>query len=176
MGYGVVSRVFHWGTVLLVLVMIPVGLTMTQDIPRPIQNQLFIFHKGLGVVTLVFVALRIAWRLGHPPPPPPPGLSVAQRRAAAAVHAGLYIALAVMAVSGYVRVTAGGFPIELLNALGVPPLLGKDEPLAEAAKAVHATAALALIALIALHVAAASYHGIVRKDGVISRMWPPFSA
>ena len=92
------------------------------------------------------------------------------------MHWGLYALLLTMAVSGYVRVTTGGFPIESLNALGIPPLLAKNEPLAKAAKAVHATCALGLIALIAIHVAAASYHGIVRRDGVFSRMWPPFSS
>ncbi len=81
-----------------------------------------------------------------------------------------------MAVSGYVRVTAGGFPIESLNALGVPPALAKNEALANAAKAFHGTCAYLLIALIAVHVGAAAYHGIVRRDGVFSRMWPPFSA
>ncbi len=177
MGYGVVSRVFHWLTVLLVFVMIPVGLTMTQEIPRSIQNPLFILHKGLGVVVLVTVVLRLAWRtVAAQPPPLPADIPRAQRRAAAVVHVGLYALLLVMAVSGYVRVTAGGFPIELLNAIGVPPLLAKDEPLAAVAKAIHATAAIGLIALVLVHVAAAFYHGTVRRDGVLSRMWPPFSA
>ena len=71
MGYGVVSRVFHWLTVVLVLVMIPVGLTMIQEIPRPTQDRLFILHKGLGPVVFVVVALRLAWRAFDPPPPLP---------------------------------------------------------------------------------------------------------
>jgi cytochrome b561 len=91
------------------------------------------------------------------------------------VHVLLYAALIVMGVSGYVRVIAGGFPIELLNAMGVPPLIGKDEGLAEVAKAIHATAKYVLILLIAVHVAAASNHALVLRDGVFSRMWPPFS-
>ena len=61
MGYGIVARLFHWVTVLLVLVMIPVGLTMTQDCPQPLQDRLFILHKGLGPVVLLVV--RAAARL-----------------------------------------------------------------------------------------------------------------
>lgn len=176
MGYGVVSRIFHWLTVLLVAVMLPVGVMMTQEIPRSIQNPLFVLHKGLGVVALLVVALRLAWRAANPPPAPPADLAPLQRRAAALVHFGLYAILLTMAISGYVRVTAGGFPIELLNALGIPPLLAKDEALATAAKAVHATAAWALAGLILVHVAAALHHAVVRQDGVFSRMWPPFSS
>lgn len=175
MGYDVGSRIFHWGTVLLVFVMIPVGLTMTQDVPRYIQNPLFVLHKGLGVFVLAFVLARIAWRAFHPAPPLPATIPPLQRAAARATHLALYALLVTMGISGYVRVTAGGFPIEALGALGIGPLLGKHEAIAAVAKQVHMVAALALIAAILLHVAAASYHGLVRKDGVIARMWPPFS-
>ena len=119
MGYGVVARVFHWLTVLIVLIMIPVGLIMTQDIPRNIQDPLFILHKALGPILLVVVLLQLGWRASHPPPPLPADIPPLQRRAAAAVHAGLYLFLIVQAVSGYVRVTTGGFPLELLEALGI---------------------------------------------------------
>ncbi len=175
MRYGLVSRLFHWITVVLVLVMIPVGLTMIQEIPRPVQDRLFILHKGLGPVVLVVVLLRLAWRLAHPAPPLPAEMPALQRRAAGAVHAGLYALLIVMATSGYVRVTTGGFPIEALNALGIPPLFAKNEAVAEVAERIHATAAAGLIVLIALHVGAAAWHGLVRRDGVVGRMWPPFS-
>ena len=173
MGYGTVSRLFHWATVAIVVVMIPVGLTMTQDMPRPTQDKLFVLHKGLGAVFLVLILARIAWRLTHRPPPLPASVAPLQRRAAAVVHVLLYALLLVMAVSGYVRVTTGGFPIELLDALGVPPLFAKHEGVAAVAKAIHAVAKSLLIVVIALHVAAALYHGVVRRDGVVGRMWPP---
>lgn len=175
MGYGVVARLFHWITVLMVAVMIPVGLIMTQEIPRSVQDPLFILHKGLGPMLLVVVLLRLGWRLLNPPPPLPPSVPPLQQRVAGLVHAGLYLALIVMAVSGYVRVRTGGFPIELLDSLGVPSFLPRNDSVAEIAKNVHATAKFALIALIAAHVAGAAYHGIVLRDGVFSRMWPPFS-
>lgn len=162
---------------LLVLVMIPVGLIMTQEgLPRPVQDRLFILHKGLGPVLFVVVVLRLIWRWHAPPPPLPESVPPLQRRMAAGVHALLYVFLFLMAVSGYVRVTAGGFPIELLDAIGIPPLLPRSEGVAEAAKMVHATAKSGLVALIVAHVAAALYHAIVLRDGVFSRMWPPFPA
>jgi len=174
MGYGLVSRLFHWITVVLVLVMVPVGLVMVQEIPPSVQNPLFMLHKGLGPFVLVVVLLRLGWRAFHPAPPLPADLPAAQRLAASAVHVGLYALLLVMAVSGYVRVTTGGFPIEALQAIGIPPLFSKDEAVAAVAKRVHATAIVGLLALIALHVGAAAYHGLVRRDGIVSRMWPPF--
>jgi cytochrome b561 len=175
MGYGTVARSFHWITLLLVLIMIPAGLIMTQEIPRPLQDRLFILHKGLGPIVFFVVVLRLFWRWWSPPPPLPDHVAPLQRRAAAVVHVLLYTFLLIMAVSGYVRVTTGGFPIELLNAVGIPPLLPRSDSVAETAKAVHAVAKSVLIVLILIHVAGAVFHGLVLRDGVFSRMWPPFS-
>ena len=173
MGYGTVARLFHWVTVLLVAVMISVGLTMTQDVPRPLQDSLFILHKGLGPVVLVVVLARLAWRAFNPPPPLPASVPPLQARAAGLVHVGLYTFLIVQAVSGYVRVTTGGFPIEALERLGIGPLLPKAEAVSKIASTIHSVSVAVLILLIAMHVGAAAYHGIVKRDGVISRMWPP---
>jgi cytochrome b561 len=157
----------------MVLIMIPAGLAMAQELPKPLEDRLYILHKGLGPLVLVVVALRLAWRAFHPAPPLPVDIPAPQRLAAQVVHAGLYAALLVMGVSGYVFVDAGDFPLEVLRSLGIPPLIPKNEALSKAAEAVHRTTAFVLIGLIAMHVSAAAYHGLVRRDGVVSRMWPP---
>ena len=173
LGYDTVARLFHWLTVLLVLIMIPVGLTMAQEPPQPWQDRLYILHKGLGPLVLLVVLTRLAWRAFHPAPPLPASMPPLQRRAAALVHAALYVALVVMGVSGYVFVDAGDYPIEALRALGVPQLIAKNQPLSDAAARTHVTCAFVLMALIAVHVGAAAFHGLVKRDGVVSRMWPP---
>ena len=53
--------------------------------------------------------------------------------------------LIIQAVSGYVRVTTGGFPIEALQALGIPPLLPKAEGVARAASTVHSLSVVVLM-------------------------------
>jgi cytochrome b561 len=155
--------------------MIPVGLVMTQDIPRSLQDQLFIVHKGLGPVVLLVVLLRLLWRAFHPAPPLPASVPPLQARAANLVHASLYLFLLVQAISGYVRVTTGGFPIETLEQVGIPPLLPKAEGVGRIASTVHAISAVCLMVLIAMHVTAAAFHGIVKRDGVVSMMWPPIA-
>ena len=173
MGYDTVSRVFHWLTVALVVVMVGAGLVMTQEVPRPVQNALFALHKSLGPFVLLVVCLRLGWRAFHRAPPLPAGVSGAQAGAAHAVHGLLYLLLLVLPVSGYVFVTAGGYPIELFRALGIPPLFGKNEGVSHVAENVHQAAAFLLIGLVLLHVAAALYHRLVLGDGILARMWPP---
>jgi len=172
-GYGTVARLFHWVTALLVLTMIPVGIGMTSQGFDAVGDQLYIFHKGMGSVLLVLVVLRIVWKLTHPEPPLPAGVPRIQRRIAGATHWALLLLLLVMAVSGYVRTVGEGFPIELLDLLGIPPLLSEDVDLARRMSVVHAFSAYLLTALIAAHVGAAVHHALIARDGAMRRIWPP---
>ena len=175
-GYRITARLFHWIVALLVLLMIPAGIVMIQEgIGRSLQNSLFIFHKNFGVLVLLLVLARLLYRWRRPPPPLPDAVPGWQRRIAGLNHAALYALLVLMPVAGYVRVRAGGFPIEALDALGVPAMVPRSDALAEVAKTTHYFGGLALIAVVALHIGAAIYHGALRRDGVFSRMWPPFS-
>jgi cytochrome b561 len=125
----------------------------------------------VGVIIFVLMLIRLALRLVYPPPPLPQTVPGWQRIAAATSHWLLYLLIFGMTISGYVRVVSGGFPIEGLDALGVPPLLPESETVEEVAKAIHARVRFALFAVIFLHIAAAIYHGVILKDNVVSRMW-----
>nr|WP_111298716.1 cytochrome b [Paracoccus saliphilus] len=173
-GYGTTARVLHWIVAAAVLAMIPAGLIMVRDgLDRGLQDVLFIFHKNLGSILIPIVALRVIWRITHPAPPLPATLPAWQRRAARGSHLALYVLMVALPLSGYVRVRAGGFPIEGLDALGLPALVGRSKSLAEVASTVHAVAAFALIAVLAVHLGAALHHALIRQDGVWGRIWPP---
>lgn len=157
----------------MVIVTTPIGVIMQQQgLARSTQDLLFILHKNGGVILLLLVLLRILWRFATPAPALPPSIPSWQARTAKTVQIALYTLLIVMAVSGYVRVRAGGFPIEMLDALGVPAFVPRSEALAETAKSIHSTARFPLVALILLHVAAALKH-LVARDGVFGHIWPP---
>jgi cytochrome b561 len=174
-GYRTPSRLLHWITALLVLATIPAGLTMVQEgLARPVQDTLFIFHKNVGVVILLLVLTRLAVRSVYPPPPLPATVPEWQRRAADASHTLLYSLLIVMPVSGYIRVRAGGFPIDAPYAMGAPHLTPRSNWPEETAIQIHATARILLIQLILMHVGAALHHLLIRRDGVFGRMWPPY--
>ncbi len=173
-GYGTVARLFHWGFVIMVLVQIPVGIAMTSETWPAYGDALFVLHKGLGSVFLVLVMLRVLWRVTHPVPALLPHMPALQRRIAAVVHGLLYLLLLVMAISGYVRTVGDNFPIELLDALGVPPLVSDIPDVARMMRAVHKFCAFALTALIAAHVGAVVHSTLIERQAALSRIWPPF--
>ncbi len=174
-GYSTPQRALHWIMALLILPMIVAGFVMVQQgLPRALGNTLFILHKNIGVLVLILAVIRVIQRIRRPGPPLSASLPAWQRRAAHASHGLLYVLILVMPLSGYIRVRAGGFPIEALDRLGLPTLVPKSETLATAAKTVHEFGAYAIAALLALHIAAALHHALILRDGTWSRIWPPF--
>lgn len=173
-GYRTPARLLHWTMAVIVLMMIPAGFVMVQEgIDRLLQDTLFIFHKNGGLLLLLLVVVRTAYRWRHPAPPLPASVPAWQQRIAGASHVALYVLLFAMPVLGYVRVKAGGFPLESLDALGVPSLVPRSDALANTAKGLHLAGALAFTVLLAAHIGAALQHGLLRRDGVFTRMWPP---
>ncbi len=72
------------------------------------------------------------------------------------------------------RTVADGFPIEWMDSLGIPTLLAKNPDLAKKALFIHEYAVWALMLLIAAHVGVALMHTVIKKDGEMQRMWPPY--
>jgi cytochrome b561 len=172
-GYGTVARLLHWIIAILLLLQIPAGIAMVSEPLTAWTAPVYIFHKGSGAVLLVLVLARAAWRLTHRPPPFPDYMPPLEQRIANATHVAIYVVLVVMVVSGYVHVIGGGYPIEMLDALGVPPLIPNVPRLANAVLPVHQFGAFVLVGLVAVHIAAVMRHHLIERNPVLRRMWPP---
>ena len=171
--YSRLQRILHWLTVLAVLTTIPAGLVMVQEgLPRPLQDGLYLYHKNIGPLILMLVLARLAARAAWPPPPLPVSVPPMQARIADTVHWLLYLCLLVMVISGFLRVQAGGFPMEIWDPL-VGGLVAQDKAVEGVAKTIHHWVRVPLMLLILAHIGAAALHGLVNRDGVFSRMWPP---
>jgi cytochrome b561 len=170
--YDGVAIALHWTTVALVAVLLSTGLTIAWGYEGALKNTFYAVHKATGLLTFVIVAFRLSRRLVRGTPPLPVTVPPTMGRAAGVWHRLLYVVLLAMPVTGYVYVVAGGYPVEVLNALGVPPLLEKYMPLSKAAERIHRTLAYILLVLLAGHTAAVVWHDIVRRDGIMRRMLP----
>jgi cytochrome b561 len=173
-GYRTPARLLHWVMAILILLMIAAGFLMIQEgLARSTQNTLFIFHKNIGVLVMLLVIARLFYRWRNPPVLEPAPMPAWQESIAKLTHVALYVLLIIMPIAGYVRVRAGGFPIEALDAAGIPGFVPRSDELAAFAKTVHYFGAFALAGLVAMHIGAAAFHGLVRRDGIFTRMWPP---
>ncbi|SIQ35032.1 MULTISPECIES: cytochrome b [unclassified Bosea (in: a-proteobacteria)] len=174
--YTATARALHWITALGVLVMLPLGLTMSYrgqvlNLWDGTTEALYSTHKLLGFLLLWLVAGRLVYRLVHGAPPDEPGLAPLQRWGAHLVHWLLYGLLIVVPLLGWIGVSL--FPaLEVFGLFSLPALAAPDEAAAGRVLGLHGKLALATGALAALHIVAALYHRFIRRDGVLRRMWP----
>ncbi|CAM3339249.1 cytochrome b/b6 domain-containing protein [Paracoccus nototheniae] len=171
--YGTVARTFHWLTALIILANIGLGLWATR-IPldqMALKVQVFSLHKTLGLAALVVALARIAWAIGQPRPAPVHSDRRAETLLAEAVHWTLYAAMVLVPVTGWIEhaATDGFAPILWPLGQGLP-LVPKSPALAMVMAGVHHVFAWMLIGSVLLHVAGALKHGLIDRDGVLSRM------
>ena len=62
--------------------------------------------------------------------------------------------------------------LDIFGLFNLPALVAPNQGASSMAFMAHKLGAFALLALVGLHVAAALFHFIVRKDGVLRRMLP----
>jgi cytochrome b561/polyisoprenoid-binding protein YceI len=179
--YSAVAVVLHWLTAAAIVVQLILALRM-QGPRSPETFAVFQLHKSVGVTILALTVLRLAWRLTHRPPPEPATLAGWERRLAQLTHAGFYLLLVALPLTGWIMVSASelAIPTRLYGVLPFPDLPGFADAGAgaragwrEAGEVAHAALAVTLLALLALHVAGALKHQLFAADEpVFGRMAP----
>lgn len=139
------------------------------------QNQLFDLHRSIGILILALAILRVLVRVLIPPPGRPEGMPAPMWAAAEAVHYTLYALILVMPILGWLASSAFGAPVFFFGVLELPALVAKDEALSKVFGALHSWLGYLMAVLVILHIGAALFHGIVKRDGVLSRMLPSLS-
>lgn len=181
--YSPAARSFHWLTVALLLVQFPLGFYMVwyagkTDFADP-SGRLYDSHKLIGFTILLVVIARLAYRLAAGAPAPEPTIEPWQRGVSHGVHWLIYLLLIVVPIGGWLGVSYYGpiepFGIKLPSLVAAPAtdaIKEANEKYSEKVFGWHGAGAFALLSLIGMHFAAAMYHRIVRKDGVLTRMLP----
>lgn len=174
--YSPTARALHWITVALVAIQVPVGFAMayrgnTLNIWDKLTGALYSGHKVIGVTILIVVLWRLVYRLTRGAPPDEPTLEPWQKVASHANHWALYLLLVATPMAGYVGISL--FPaLDIFGLVKLPGIVAPDKDAASTAFVVHLALAIGLVVLIAVHVAAALFHHLVRKDNVLGRMIP----
>ena len=171
--YAASQRTVHWVTAALVAVMLPMGFYMVHRYAATsydaVTVQIYDVHKLLGFIVLWLVAVRLALRLRHGSPPHDPTIWRGQLAAANVVHALLYMLLILVPVLGWIGASVDGTR-SMWGGFQLPEIAAKNEEIGWRILWWHGWAAIALAILATLHVTAALYDHIVRKDGVLRRM------
>ncbi|MEM1191213.1 MAG: cytochrome b [Pseudomonadota bacterium] len=108
-GFGRLSRLLHWTTAILILMLIPMGV-FTSMIPEDQEwrQGYYVVHKTLGLTALFLVVLRIGWNFASKRPALDGGLKKSERWMAKFVHGVLYVMMLAFPITGFVMSTYGG--------------------------------------------------------------------
>lgn len=154
----------HWATVILIAAMAYTGLDYYYEWT---DESVIYWHQIVGQALIVVLLLRITMRLRYGGRIAPTHAAW-ERVLASAVHFGLYLAMIVFVVTGYVAASA-----LTNNALLFPVNIGFARgDIGEELLETHYAMKWVLLALFALHLAGAFKHAFIDKDDTLPSILP----
>ena len=171
--YGAIAKLFHWVTLGLMLVALPLGFVI-QHVKDASKMGFYALHESAGLTSLFVALARLAWRRLSPPPSLPHDMPKLMRTTSTAVHHALYALLILQPLLGFLATNAWGFPMQgataYLGFIELPKFMEAWEGLAKILSLLHSIGGWLLVVLIALHIAGALFHHAIRRDGTLMRM------
>lgn len=176
--YDALSRAFHWLTAIAVVaafILGPEGFgRLVHEGVDPATHSDIVWHESLGVLVFVLTLLRLLW-VAVRPAAPQFEMSKAMRAASTLGHLALWALMLALPITAILALGSEGNPLTLLGGIRVAQL-PVNEASAIAGLAdwgdVHGVLGDVLIWLAGLHAAAAIYHHVFLKDGVLAAMVP----
>lgn len=169
--FTVLQRSLHWLMAACILAMLFIGVGMVSTI-MPKYVPLLATHKTLGITILVLALIRLAVRARYGAPALPADLPEPMKLAAHLSHYALYALMIGMPLIGWAMMSAGAYPVVLYGNIRLPAILPQSDELHALLWNAHFYLAFAFFALVLLHLAAALFHALVRRDGVFESMAP----
>jgi cytochrome b561 len=141
------------------------------EIHGEVKPAIMTFHVSFGILILILIVLRLAWRLTHPVAPES-SLPRWQRLSSEAVHWLLYGLVLATTITGWLSASFRGWSISLFYLVRLPMLASENESAAEAFDGWHQAMGWTLLVVIGIHVASAMAHIFIYRDRIMQRMLP----
>ena len=180
-GYGRGAQAFHWISVALLTILVPLGLYSSWIGDGPLRSYLLdSWHKPLGLLVIMLTLLRLGWKATQPAVAQAQGLARWESQLSRLTHWALYAVLLAMPLSGLLMSQGAGRPTSFFGLFDVPQLLWVDPSLGPREQANYKLGKWlhqsvfnwALYLIVALHVTGALKHRYVDGDrAFLRRMW-----
>ncbi|AZF43213.1 Cytochrome b561 [Pseudomonas sp. R1-43-08] len=167
--FAPLARLLHWLMALMIIAMLFIGAGLAASVSER-HEWLIHLHKPLGIAILALVIVRLVVRFSTRQPPLPADLPLWQVLAAKASHVVLYGLMLVLPLLGWAMISAADDPVMLSSAVQLPALVSANAPLFALLRKAHGYLAYLLFLTVLVHLAAALFHGLIRRDGVLQSM------
>jgi cytochrome b561 len=169
--FNLLQRLLHWLMAICLIAMLFIGVGMVSTV-TPKYLPLITIHKTLGIAILALVLIRLALRIRFGAPSLPADLPLPIKLAAHLSHYALYGLMIVMPLLGWAMLSAAEYPVVLYGKNFLPSILPQSDSVHTLLWNAHYYLAFAFFALVLMHVAAAMFHALVRRDGVFETIAP----
>jgi len=170
--YSAFTQVLHWTTAILVLVAFIYGPGGPEDrVYLSSRDGERMIHETLGMAVFAISLLRILWRMLDTSPAPEP-MARWMHISSKAVQGILYLLLLLVPATAVLGAWFEGHAVVLATGIQIAPPMAEAHALGATLAEVHGWLGDVILWVAGLHAAAAIYHHLVLKDGVLRSMLP----
>ena len=165
--YGLISKLLHWVSAILLLVQIPLGFYLV-DLDFGIERiNIENIHVIIGLSLFYLVIFRLIYKIINPTPKLDPSVFKGQRFLAKLNHVMLYVIILSITISGIFKKLFNG---ETLTIIFKKIKIQDNFQLGELFYDVHVFSNYLLIVLIVIHLMAIIAHKLFFNDNLFKRM------
>jgi len=165
--YGIISKLLHWLSAILLLIQIPLGFYLVDldfgEERLSIEN----IHIIIGLAIFYLVIIRLLNKIFNPTPKLDPSIFKGQRFIATLNHILLYVAILSITISGILKKLFNG---ETLVIFFKEIKIQDNFELADQFYNIHIFSNYTIIALIALHISAVIIHKLFFNENLLKKI------
>ncbi|MBT7623567.1 MAG: cytochrome b [Flavobacteriaceae bacterium] len=165
--YGLISKLFHWISALLLFIQIPLGFYLVDLDFGPERLSIENIHVVIGLSIFYLVILRLISKIINPNPKLEPSIFKGQRFLAKLNHVLLYVTILSITISGILKKLFNG---ETLVIVFKKIRIEDNFELSEIFYDIHAFSNYLIIALITLHIMAVIIHKFLFNDNLLKKI------
>lgn len=165
--YGLISKLLHWVSALLLFAQIPLGFYLVDLDFGTERINLENIHITIGLSIFYLVILRLLYKSLNPTPKLGPSVFTGQKFLAKLNHVLLYVTILSITISGILKKLFNG---EMLTIFYKKIQIQDNFELGELFYEIHVISNYVLIGLIIIHILAVIVHKLFFDDNLLKRM------
>ena len=165
--YGLISKLLHWLSAILLFAQIPFGFYLVNLEFGPERLSIENIHVVVGLSLFYLVILRLLYKVFNPTPKLEPSIFKGQKFLAKVNHALLYVTILSITISGIFKKLFNG---ETLTIIFKKIRIQDNFELGELFYDIHVFSNYLLIVLIIIHLMAVITHKLFFDDNLLKRI------
>jgi len=165
--YGLISKLLHWVSALLLIIQIPLGFYLVDLDFGPDRLSIENIHIVIGLSIFYLVILRLIIKIINPTPKLEPSIFKGQRILAQLNHVLLYVTILSITISGIFKKLFNG---ETLIIFFKKIKINDNFEQAELFYEIHVLSNYLMIGLIALHISAVIIHKFFFNENLLKKI------